>query len=89
MLTNEKAPTCWRTNGARKQDNFGKYPVPIVTHPRPLRKRVRIKMIWTPLNVALLVLLVAAGVYFAAKALAVDPLQQRDLISMASSVMRA
>ncbi len=39
MHAKENAPSCWRSVGARKQDNFGKHPVPIVTRGVKRRKR--------------------------------------------------
>ena len=90
MIANEKAPTCWRTNGAKKQ-NVGKHPVPIVSHYPASRKRVRrrrYKLVWTPLNAALFVLLIAAMTFMLVRTIATDPLSQRDLITMANSVFR-
>jgi len=90
MLTNEKAPTCWRRVGAQKQ-NVGKHPVPIVSHYPVSRKRVRrrrYKLVWTPLNAALFVLLIAAMTFMLVRTIATDPLSQPDLITMANSVFR-
>jgi len=65
----------------------GKHPVPILTHYPRRRKRVR--LIWTPLNAALLILLIAALIFFVIRAMTADPLAQSDLmISMANSVYR-
>ena len=65
----------------------GKHPVPILTHYPRRRKRVR--LIWTPLNVALLILLIAALIFFVIRAMVTDPLAQSDLmVSMANSVYR-
>ena len=92
MIANEKAPTCWRRVGAQKQ-NVGKHPVPIVTHAAHGRKYVRgnrkIKLVWTPVNIALLLLLAAAAMYLTVKLVCADPLYKSDLmISMANSVFR-
>lgn len=89
MLTNEKAPNCWRSVGAQKQESLGKHPVPILSHYPKHRKRVRrYKLIWTPLNAALFVLLIAAMTFMLVRTIAADPLTQRDLITMANSVLR-
>lgn len=90
MIANEKAPTCWRTNGARKQESLGKHPVPILSHYPKTRKRVRrrrYKLVWTPLNAALFVLLIAAMVFMLVRTIATEPLS-RDLITMSYSVFR-
>ena len=63
--------------------NGEKHPVPILTHYPRRRKRVR--LVWTPVNVALLILLIAAAAFVVVKAVTVDPLQP-ELISMADSV---
>lgn len=89
MMTNEKAPFCGSRNGAGKRDGVGKHPVPIVSHPRPLCKRTRVKLVWTPLNFALLVLMFALIVYLTVKALTKSPLDRTDLlVSMSNSVFR-
>lgn len=89
MSINEKAPNCWRSVEAQKQMGWGKHPVPIVTHYPRHRKRVRrYKLVWTPLNAALFVLLIAAMAFMLVRTIAVDPLTQRDLITMAGSVLR-
>lgn len=65
----------------------GKHPVPILTHYPRRRKRVR--LIWTPLNAALLILLIAALIFSVIRAMTADPLAQSDLMfSMANSVYR-
>ena len=66
----------------------GKHPVPILTH-YPRRRKRRVRLIWTPLNVALLILLIATLIFFVIRAMTADPLAQSDLmVSMANSVYR-
>ena len=85
MMATKNAPRCGNSYGAFKQDNRENHPVPIVTHPKPLFKRNRIKLVWTPLNIALLILLAAVAIYFTVQAVIVDPLAF-ELTSMADSV---
>lgn len=72
---------------ATSYEKAGKHPVPILTHYPRRRKRVR--LIWTPLNAALLILLIAAMIFFVIRAMTEDPMAQSDLmVSMANSVYR-
>lgn len=89
MHAKEKAPILLAQIGTRKQESLGKHPVPIVTHyPKHRKHARRYKLVWTPVNAALFVLLIAAMVFMLVKAIAVDPLQQQDLITMSYSVLR-
>ena len=85
MITKEKAPIYCHRIGANDEVTAENHLVPILTHYPRRRKRVRrIKLVWTPLNVALLILLAAIVAHFIVKAVCVDPLQF-ELISMADS----
>lgn len=92
MLTKEKAPILLAQIGTRKQESLGKHPVPIVAHypkhSKHAARKKRYKLVWTPVNAALFVLLIAAMVFMLVRAIAVDPLQQQDLITMSYSVLR-
>lgn len=92
MLTKEKTPSCCSRLGTRKQESFGKHPVPILAHypkhSKHAARKKRYKLVWTPVNAALFVLLIAAMVFVLVRAIAVDPLQQQDLITMSYSVLR-
>lgn len=73
--------------GIPASQEAGTHPVPILSHYPRRRKRVR--LIWTPLNAALLILLIAALIFFVIRAVTADPLAQSDLmVSMANSVYR-
>ena len=86
MMATKNAPTCGNRVGAFRQDNLSKHPVPIVSHPKPLRKRNRIKLVWTPLNFSLLLLAVALVIYFVVEAVTASPLEF-EMISKANSVL--
>ena len=90
MLTKEKAPMRCSAIGAHAKDSFGKHPVPIVTHYPHRRKHVRrkhYKLVWTPVNVALLLLLGAVICWLIVRGVCADPLEF-ELTSMADSVLR-
>lgn len=67
-------------------------PVPFLTHynPRHSKRRLRrrrLRLVWTPVNVALLILLAAVLFIVIVKAVTADPLAP-ELISLGNSVFR-
>lgn len=95
MITKEKVPMRCSAieTGVEKQMTSENHLVPIVTHypkhSKHAARKKRYKLVWTPVNAALFVLLIAAMVFMLVRAIAVDPLQQQDLITMSYSVLRA
>ena len=95
MHVKEKAPIGGNRIGAKKQESFGKHPVPIVTHVAHGRKRIgrhecrpyKVRLKWTPVNVALLLLLGAVICWLIVRGVCADPLEF-ELTSMADSVLR-
>lgn len=85
MITKEKVPMRCSAieTGVEKQMTRENHPVPILTHYPRRRKRVR--LVWTPVNVSLLILLAAILFIVIVKAIVADPLEY-ELISMANSV---
>lgn len=91
MHVKEKAPSCCSRLGASGMTSEN-HIVPIITHApkhsKHTARKKRYKLVWTPVNAALFVLLIAAMVFMLVRAIAVDPLQQQDLIAMSYSVLR-
>ena len=57
MSANKKAPNCWHSIGARQ--DFACHPVPIITRsPRHYKRRIRLRL--TPVNVLLVLAILAA-----------------------------
>ena len=85
MITKEKASMrCSAIETMVENEMTGEnHLVPILTHYPRRRKRVR--LVWTPVNVSLLILLAAILFTFIVKAIVADPLEF-ELISMANSV---
>lgn len=96
MLTNKKAPNPLGGFGATKNDRelqscIRSSPVPILTHyPRHRKRRMRrrrLRLVWTPVNVSLLILLAAILFIVIVNAITADPFKP-EIVSMSNSVFR-